>query len=162
MSRNALGNNEMARADGAGLTAHIAWLQERRLAPAKRVPCYARWVQRFLRLRGARPRETWQDSPSVFAADLQNASYEEWQFQQAAAAVTLYCGQFRAGEHKGVSPGGDSPTAAGQPELTAQVERLLQVRHYSLRTQRSYLSWTRRLLEYVDPNVDRIPESADA
>ena len=41
MSRNALGNNEMARADGAGLTAHIAWLQERRLAPAKRVPYYA-------------------------------------------------------------------------------------------------------------------------
>ena len=39
------------------------WLRARRLAPDFRVPYYARWVQRFLRLRASRRRETWRDTP---------------------------------------------------------------------------------------------------
>jgi hypothetical protein len=42
------------------------WLRACRLAPDFRVPYYARWVQRFLRLRASRPRETWRDTLTVF------------------------------------------------------------------------------------------------
>jgi hypothetical protein len=69
-------------------------LRVRRLAPDYRLPYYARWVQRFLRLRASRPRETWRDTLTVFLEDLGEGHLEPWHLRQAADAVTLYCGQF--------------------------------------------------------------------
>lgn len=41
------------------------------------------------------------------------------------------------------------------------MERLLQLRHYAPRTQRSYLGWARRFLRYIDPQGMRLPTADD-
>jgi hypothetical protein len=42
------------------------------------------------------------------------------------------------------------------------MQRLLKLRHYSPRTQRSYLGWVRRYLLYLKPLTSWPPQAADA
>ena len=143
------------------LTRFMEWLRERRLAPENRIPHYARWVNQFLRYRGMRPRETWQDSLRVFLDELAaDPARPEWHVQQAGEAVTLYFGQFRVGEATPVSDKGNT-NIAGHAEAIAEMERLMQLRHYAPRTQRSYGGWARRFLEYVDSQGLRLPRADD-
>jgi hypothetical protein len=85
---------KVSRDEPVELEGFQEWLRGRRLAPDFRVPYYARWVQRFLRLRASRPRETWRDTLTVFLEDLGEGQCEPWHLRQAADAVTLYCGQY--------------------------------------------------------------------
>jgi len=145
----------------AQLNAFMEWLRERRLTGEKRVPHYARWVECFLRFRGTRPSEEWQDSLRVFLEELAADSWRpNWQTQQAGEAVGLYFGQFRVGQDTPVSGEGDRGLV-GHAEALAEMERLLQLRHYAPRTQRSYLGWARRFLTYVDPKGMRHPDADD-
>ena len=98
----------------------------------------------------ARTREDWQDTLRVFLENLSQGQTKSWQLRQAADAVTLYCGQF-------CEPG-DTPVLPIQPaeiepidpnQILAQMRRLLELRHYSPRTNRTYLGWTRRFLQYT-------------
>ena len=143
------------------LTGFMEWLRQRRLARENRIPHYARWVERFLRYRGTRPRETWQDSLRAFLDELAaDPARPEWHVQQAGEAVTLYFGQFRVGAATPVSSKGNTHIA-GHAEAIAEMERLMQLRHYAPRTQRSYGGWARRFLEYVDSQGMRIPTADD-
>ena len=93
------------------------WLRQRRMTPAFQLPHFTRWVVRFLRLRGSRRRETWQDTLQVFLEDLGEGALKPWMVRQAADAVTLYCGQYCEQEGTRVIPGGHTPewcTARGE------------------------------------------------
>ena len=79
---------------GGNLAEYEEWLLQRQLAAEHYVGHFSRWVKRFLGLRASRPRETWQDTPTVFLEDLGDGRYKPWQVRQAGDAVTLYCGQF--------------------------------------------------------------------
>ena len=87
------------------------WLLERRLAEEYQLAHFRRWVNRFLYLRASRPRETWQDTLTVFLEDLGAGQFLPWQVRQAGDAVTLYCGQFRA--HMGTPASPKGPTREG-------------------------------------------------
>jgi len=91
----------IARGDLAG---YEEWLRQRRLAAAHQVGHFSRWVDRFLHLRASRPRESWQDTLTVFLEDLGDGQYEPWQVRQAGDAVTLYCGQFCEGRDTHAAP----------------------------------------------------------
>lgn len=165
------------------------WLRDRRMAPEHRIPHFIRWVQRFQRLSRIRPREVWQDTLRVFLEDLDVGETPVWQIRQAAHAVTLYCGQFRAatirlsGDESGGSRtmGVHSTTAApaagrtdpdphaaspsppfDPPAALAEMQRILRVRHYSPRTERSYMGWARRYLRYHRARGTRAPGTPDA
>ena len=60
MSAKGHENKAVESARYAQLTGLMEWLRTRRLTSENRVPHYARWVERFLRFRGSRPREVWQ------------------------------------------------------------------------------------------------------
>ena len=179
----------MGQTRQAELAAYEEWLRERRVAPDLRVPYFARWVERFLRLRDGRPREVWHDTLEVLLEDLGNGHYKPWQVRQAADAVTLYCGQFceRMATHaapernapsqrgaEGKGPEGGVSTVVGQgtrtdgagEELThaqmlAEMRRILRLRHYSPSTERSYLGWTGRFLRYVGRSGEYVPTTED-
>ncbi len=84
----------MRERKSGNLTGYEEWLLQRRLAAERHVGHFSRWVERFLGLRTSRPRETWQDTLTVFLEDLGDGRYKPWQVRQAGDAVTLYCGQF--------------------------------------------------------------------
>lgn len=164
-----------------GLAGFADWLRERRLARENRVPYFLKWVGRFLGMTKSRQGEAWHDTLRVFLEDLEAGALPDWQIRQAADAVSLYCGQYleTAGEGGGsgevpdgspgrpASPGGRQPVAAGaavdDPEaLVGEVRQLLELRHYSRRTLRSYTGWARRYLAYVKSTGSRMPGSRNA
>ena len=136
------------------------WLRERRLAPENRIPFFLRWVERFARLTRLRAGEEWQDTLRVFLEDLLEAQTPDWQIRQAGDAVSLYCGQF-------LKPGETPPGEAAQTpplqaeEIVAEMNRLLQLRRYSPRTERSYSGWAKRFLRYLGPSRSSTPTTAD-
>ena len=140
--------------------AYASWLREKRLAPDNQIRYFASWVQRFLRCRGTRPVESWQDTLRAFLQILEADGREDWQIQQAATAVSLYCGQFRRKNYTGASPDGNIPSL-GHAEMLAEMDRLLRLRHYAASTHRSYLGWARRFLRYIDPQGRRQPSAEE-
>ena len=124
------------------------WLRQRRLVPENRIPFVVIWVERFLR--ATRPRENWKDSLRVFLQDLEAGDTLDWQLRQSADAVALYCGQFCSREVTQSSPQDHS---LGQPTTArgalAEMGRLMRLRHYAPRTERSYLSWVCRFFRHV-------------
>ena len=138
------------RSGGMDLEAFEPWLRERRLAPEHRMRFLVGWVQRFLRLQATRPKEDWQDTLRAFLEDLSEGQTKSWQLRQAADAVTLYCGQFCGADETRVLP--IRHTGVEQPDfdqVLAETRQLMELRHYSPRTMRTYLGWTRRFLRYA-------------
>ncbi len=161
MSAKERKNKAMETDRYAQLTGFMDWLRTRRLTSENRVPHYARWVERFLRFQGSRPREVWQDSLRAFLEELAAEPWRpDWHIQQAGEAVSLYCGQFRVREATPESGKGNSELV-GHAEVIAEMERLMQLRHYAPRTQRSYAGWAKRFVKYVDPKGMRLPISGD-
>ena len=152
--------NEIDDGAGRALTRYGEWLRRRRLATEKQIGHCALWVERFLDFRGTRPVETWRDTLRAFIVTLEERRREDWQIQQAARAVTLYCAQFRRSHYTPVSPTADS-AGLGHAEMLAELDRLLCLRHYARSTCRSYVAWARRFLRYVDPEGERRPSAED-
>lgn len=84
----------------------------------------------------------------MFLAEIgSSGDVKPWQIQQVADAVRIYRYQFRGAKEDG--EGGGPP--AGLNDDTAILVRLRQVirlRHYSKSTEKTYLHWSRRFLEY--------------
>ncbi len=133
------------------LTDFEHWLRQHRLVAENRIGFTLAWVKRFLRLRATRSGEGWRDSLEAFLRDLSEGQTFDWQLRQAADAVTLYCGQFCVQQGTRLFPQGRSqaqpPTPAPQ-EALAEMRRLMQLRHYSPRTESCYLGWARRFLRH--------------
>jgi hypothetical protein len=147
------------------------------MARENRVPYFLKWVQRFLGMARARQGESWHDTLRVFLEDLEAGGTPDWQLRQAADAVSLYCGQFLGQDGGRSNSVGDppvpredgskasdepvaDPAAPADPEaLVNEVRRLLQLRHYSRRTVRSYTDWSRRYMGYVQTSGSGTPSS---
>ena len=114
-------------------------------------PYFVRWVRRFL----SRPAS---DQPlaehvSRFCEDLErNGGFEDWQVRQADQALRMYFVNFlkRTEWHR-------RPTSAvvdeqGGTNRLAALEQLrtrVRTRHYSYRTECTYVDWVRRFLDYA-------------
>ena len=129
------------------LDAFSNWLTERGLARESRVRFFVGWVNRFVRFRATRSAETWQQSMNVFLQDLTAGATKDWQVRQAGEAITLFCGQFCVSKETrvGGKPHTDTPGLSPDDALN-EMQSLLRLRHYSPRTEGSYLGWARRVL----------------
>ena len=139
------------------------WLTARRLTQKRRVGYFVSWIRRFLRA----PGDEAQRGMAGYAAGLpgglgRGGDREDWQVRQAAEAVTLYFGQFCVPA--------DTPTCStahtdeGYPEqgeALAEMRRLMRLRHYSPRTESSYLNWARRFLVYTKRSGSTRPAAED-
>jgi len=174
------------------LQPYADWLRRKHLAGDSQIPYLLLSLERFLRFKQARPTETWQDSLRVFIEDLDNGMTSDWQLRQAADAVSLFYGQYmktagtpETATHTAVAPGTAQPPGLAVPtgppgpgatdsddhsasapfdpsRAFAEMKRLLTLRHYSPRTERSYLGWVRRYLHYARQLHRRAPSPEDA
>jgi hypothetical protein len=135
-----------------------AYLAERRLADDRHRPHLVRWARRFLQGAGADRTLAPEDRKSLFLEGLEaDARLEEWQRRQAANAVDLYLdhylpwaeGQGKGGASSGKGPSPSASARAGvsashPPACIERARELLRLRHYSYRTERSYIQWAER------------------
>ncbi len=136
------------------LKEYEAYLTRRRLAPARQIPFFVGWVRRFLAFERGCNGEPFGRIVELFGGDLEkDRRLQEWQIGQALDAVRMYRYRFaddagRAGgqivEETGELKAGELKTEA----VVEKVREMLRIKHYSGRTEKSYLGWTRRFLSY--------------
>ena len=73
-----------------------AYLQSRRLAKAKHIPFFVKWVRQFLTFAKEHNGKTFDEVYALFGASLgENSQISDWQLRQALDAVRIYGYQFR-------------------------------------------------------------------
>jgi integron integrase len=115
---------------------------------------YVQWVRRFLGL-AQNPSHNLDDRIMGFVDALRrDGGREDWQIEQAERAIRIYFHTFqkrttadcRPVSHVTVAPDG----TVLKTEVLETTRNLLRVKHYSYRTEQTYLDWIARFLRYLD------------
>ena len=114
-------------------------------------PYFVRWVRRFL----SRPAsdEPLADQVRGFCEELErNGGSEDWQVRQADQALRIYFVNFLKRTEWHRRPASTVVDEQGSTSPLAALEQLrtrLRTRHYSYRTECTYVDWVRRFLDYA-------------
>ncbi|MFH1777489.1 MAG: integron integrase [Candidatus Omnitrophota bacterium] len=129
------------------------FLLSRKLAPEKNVPYYAFWVSKFLSFSNNNESLHQNLRTERFLLILKaDEKAADWQLEQAQQALRLYIGHFLKGDASGLYP--NKPQVASKEHLNQthmlnKAREAMRIKHYSYRTERSYLAWFNRFYDYV-------------
>ncbi|MEO7189467.1 MAG: phage integrase N-terminal SAM-like domain-containing protein [Vicinamibacterales bacterium] len=127
------------------------FLLKAQLARPQTAPYFVRWVRRFL----SRPAsdEPLTDQVRGFCEELErNGGSEPWQVRQADQALRIYFVNFLKRTEWHQRPASTVVDEQGSTSPLAALDLLrtrLRTRHYSYRTECTYLDWVRRFLSYA-------------
>ena len=135
-----------------GLEEFGEFLLRRRIVPEKNAKFYVGWVRKFLG-QEADPKLSMGERIDAFVEGLrQEGGREEWQIEQAERAVKTYFHSFQDGAGLEERPGArverDEAGRVDVPAVLAATRELLRTKHYSYRTEQTYLGWVGQFLEY--------------
>jgi hypothetical protein len=142
------------RENGIDLQRFAEYLLTKQLVPDAHAKYYVLWVRRFFQQVSNDPRLTRSERLDHFLIELRkDQRYAEWQLTQAERAVRLYFFNFlndaewTMSSSKRISPetDGSIPTR----DALAETRRILRLRHYSYRTEQTYMDWIGRFFEYL-------------
>ena len=137
-----------------------AFLLEKKLAPEKN----ALWASKYFTY--ARKKqissEKYQENAVLeFIESLKaDPNMSDWQIRQAGDAIRLYYFHYC-----GLKPDNLSTikTNDAVPDLLQETQRLIRLKHYSYNTEKTYLQWIKRFLEYSTQTANKkAPAELDA
>ncbi|MDD2598792.1 MAG: phage integrase N-terminal SAM-like domain-containing protein [Kiritimatiellae bacterium] len=104
---------------------------------------YVSWVKRFIRMKLSDQLSNIEKVKQFCESLAIDSSVEEWQLAQAKHAVELYLNMFLKDVH--------TQKDENAPDIAENIKGLrnaLRLKHYSYRTEGTYVDWCRRYLEY--------------
>jgi integron integrase len=125
------------------------FLLDKKLVPEKNASFYAFWASKFFsyaRKKQINTDEYQENAIIEFIETLKSdARILEWQIRQAHDAIRLYYSHYR-----GLKPNNLPPVKPNDyiPELLEETKRLIRLKHYSYSTEKTYLQWNKRFLDY--------------
>ena len=151
------------RENEMGLEEFGEFLLRRRIVPEKNAKFYVAWVRKFLG-QTADPKLSMEERIEDFVEGLrQEGGREEWQVEQAERAVKTFFHAFQNGAGLTERPAArverDAAGRVGVAETLAATRDLLRTKHYSYRTEQTYLGWIGQFLEYQGSFGTSIQES---
>jgi integron integrase len=119
------------------------------LATERHAPYWLMWVRTFLE----RPSRggVAEDAIRFFLERMVHMGHDEWRVAQAEHSVRCFCGPWRKSPEPPrahVAPGTDGKVADEQ--AIAGLRELARLRHYSPRTEETYVDWVVRFFRYLD------------
>jgi integron integrase len=127
-----------------------AFLLDKKLAQEKNVFFYALWASKFLNYANKKqiPAHEYQENAVIEFIESMKAdpNMSDWQIRQAGDAIRLYYFHYRGFKPKNLSAG---KSADFPPELLTEAKRLIRLKHYSYSTEKTYLQWIKRFLDYA-------------
>jgi integron integrase len=133
----------------SALDGYAKFLREKALALPKHQPFLVRWVKEFLYFAGSHKGYTFEQTLDLFLAEIGGrVGIKPWQIQQAADAVRIYRYQYRGAGKKDEKTAGAHKTHTDGESLLTRLREVLRLRHYSSSTERTYLDWSGRFLDY--------------
>ena len=130
------------------------YLLAHQLAPEKHARYYVGWVRKFMTGGPHNPQFTLTERIDQFLADMQHTGrFEAWQVNQAEKAIRLYFNNFQGHSewHKTetlrIAPTSDGTT--NRLEAIRACRQTLRLKHYSNRTEQTYVAWINRFFDYL-------------
>jgi len=127
-----------------------AFLLEKKMAPEKNVFFYALWTSKFFTYASKKQlcaEEYHENTVIEFIESLKtDSAVTDWQIRQAHDAIKLYYFHYRGLTSKSLSAAG---SAGSIEDLLSESKRLIRLKHYSYSTEKTYLQWIRRFLDYT-------------
>ncbi len=127
------------------------FLINRDFASQKHAPFYARWVSKFIAFSNAKSELALEKRIEIFIAQmLKDKNTPDWQIDQARDALKLYLYHFNGNDLAKVSPAkiGLRPVL-DYPTIERDLRSSMRLKHYSYKTERSYIGWARRFYDYI-------------
>jgi integron integrase len=138
-----------------------AFLLEKKLAPEKNVFFYALWASKYFiyaRKKQINSDEYQENAVIEFIESLKSDSnVSDWQIRQAQDAIRLYYFHYR-----GLKPNNLSAVKSTdfESELLKETQRLIRLKHYSYSTEKTYLQWIKRFIEYMKQTGEKETSAA--
>ena len=133
------------------------FLISRSLVPEKNVSFYAHWVSKFLAFSN-RNEDLGPDlKVEKFLNHLKSQkNISDWQIKQADDALRLYIHHFLDGKTSILSPNSVSSRTdlprkklPDVSKILGEMRQAIRIKHYSYRTERSYMDWAERFFQYT-------------
>ena len=139
------------------------FLLRAQLVKQNAAPYCVRWVRRFL----AQPasNESLADQVQRFCDELESEGRQPWQVQQAEHALRIYFLNFLRRsdwDQRPFTPVLDEHGHVDPLPALEQMRLCIRTRHYSYRTECSYVDWVRRFFAYVSERQDVPHPSIDS
>lgn len=135
------------------LAAFADHLLKNRLADEKHGRYMVNWVRRFLAFPPPMTGSTVEEILKAYLQKLDDERYESWQVEQARQSVRVWLAWRQNSSSAPLATPQKMALAADQTLDPAQaldmLSQTLRVRHYSYRTEQTYLDWTRRYFDYL-------------
>jgi integron integrase len=126
------------------------YLLEKKLAPEKNIPFCAYWVSRFLdyaRKNNLSVMDYDEVAILKFFDSLKSDKHlQDWQHRQANDSIRLYYFHYL---QKTDVRSAKAVASEKVPDIINETKRLIRLKHYSISTERTYVQWIERFLEYV-------------
>ena len=135
-----------------------AYLQDKRLVPAKRISFYAAWVSKYVAF-CENPENRGLDESQLTDNFIRKLSrkHEDWQVVQATEAIKLYRYYLRRMNQP--SPENNGSAAEQWRQVAEEAVRMLRLKHRSMSTEKTYMGWLRRFYRFME---GRSPDEIDA
>jgi hypothetical protein len=132
--------------------------------PEERRRWYVRWVERFAAFLVGRPLETASraDAEAFMNSISQSQNIPSWQVRQAADAVRILLVRVlgkRWGE--GLDTSGDDAGQVQPGDPLYPIRTICRARHYSPKTEKTYVQWVRRFLAFCSGRGAGKPGAAE-
>ena len=124
------------------------FLRRRRLVPEKNIPYHALWVSRFLIFAKRRANPGEETMLLEFLDEARTRwALADWQTRQVDEAINLYLHQYQGSVRDPSTT--ETPETPDFQNVVSEAKRLLRLKHYSYRTEQTYIDWIRRFNEYL-------------
>jgi len=112
----------------------------------RKIPYYIRWVQIFWKREGGKWGDGLLENNKQHFLKILERQVEGWQVKQAEEALSLYSYFIERTQWENIQGDKDIEKWEGCEE---EMVRMLRLRHLSYRTETSYVTWIKRLREFV-------------
>jgi site-specific recombinase XerD len=126
------------------------FLLSRSLVPEKNVSFYAHWVSKFLAFSNKNDELQPDLRVEKFLNELKSQkNIADWQIKQAEDALRLYIHHFLKAETSILSADTPRKRLPDFSKIISEMRQAIRIKHYSYRTERSYLDWAERFNDYI-------------
>ena len=126
------------------------FLVSRSLVPAKNAPFYAHWVSKFFSFSNRNEDLGSNLKVQKFLNQLKSQKkIADWQIKQAEEALRLYFYHFLNDKTAVLRPDGPQKGVLDVSKILSAMRQALRIKHYSYKTERSYLEWAQRFMDYT-------------
>ena len=125
------------------------FLVSQQLVPQKYVKFYVYWASRFITFCNYRGLLDLEEGLRLFCCYLtEKGNSADWQIKQAQKAVRIYIENFLKKDNPKGQPLAVN-LAKNHIAIIEQLRRAVQLKHYSRKTEKSYLGWIKRFFSFL-------------